>query len=748
MSVTPSPIGGFAAQFFDNNGVILSGGKIYTYAAGTTTPQATYTSALGITPHSNPIILDSAGRVPGGEIWLTDGLVYKFKIETSTGVLIGTYDNITGVNSNFVNYTVQEEVQTATAGQTVFNLSTINYTPGTNSLSVYIDGVNQYVGDSYLETDSNTVTFTAGLHVGAEVKFTTAVQVTTGTMDAGDVGYNPPFTGGAPTTVEAKLSEYVSVKDFGAVGDGVADDTVAIQEALNASACVYAPAGTYLTSAALTVPANTLFYGEGTIKAKASYVPSFMLLAAAGSTVRGLSFDGTNMPVPTVAWTGAGVGTARAPIGSAIFVNGASGSEVAGVTLDGLTFANFPSGPVCAFYADGLQIIDCKADTVQTYTGAETNGVYHVNYGAAPSIVNSSIDGFNWKGFYFAYTTQGTMVNCSAIGGVAGHSAHYVTYGSGNTLSACSQTGGFGFKCTNSEDVIVDAYVSLNSSNSGLYAYCSKNVVFSNCLVKQPAGRGVLITADSSFGPCQNILVTGCEVIYKTIAAGVNQAGVYIEGDATNGVEDVTITGCKFWQPFFGVQVAAAASSTIAKMNIIGCTFYRPVQYGILGYVKSAVISNCNFDLNTAFPAGYLQAQTSVAGDDIVVVGNRSLTSSGSGVHWDIATGASAGSLVFDSLLFANNLGNGGNEFIKIAGNNATTDAVNNITLTGNVGVDLAAANPVLITANATTTTNCTTLTGNVLSSGSLRKNIRVVNSVNVTNKVDSGNNVNAVTYA
>jgi hypothetical protein len=248
MSVTPSPIGGFAAQFFDNNGQPLSGGKIYTYAAGTTTPQATYTSALGITPHSNPIILDSAGRVPGGEIWLTDGLVYKFKIDTATDVLIGTYDNITGVNSNFVNYTVQEEVQTATAGQTVFNLATINYTPATNSLSVYIDGVNQYVGDSYLETDSDTVTFTSGLHVGAEVKFTTAVQVATGTMDAEDVGYNPPFTGGAPTNVEIKLAQYVSVKDFGAVGDGVTNDRVAINNALAAGKRVYFPAGTYLVS--------------------------------------------------------------------------------------------------------------------------------------------------------------------------------------------------------------------------------------------------------------------------------------------------------------------------------------------------------------------------------------------------------------------------------------------------------------------------------------------------------------------
>lgn len=94
MAVNPSPVGGYAGQFFDNNGQPLSGGKIRTYDAGTTTPRATYTSNTGATPHANPIILDSAGRVPGGEIWLTNGVAYKFTIETSTDILIGTYDNI------------------------------------------------------------------------------------------------------------------------------------------------------------------------------------------------------------------------------------------------------------------------------------------------------------------------------------------------------------------------------------------------------------------------------------------------------------------------------------------------------------------------------------------------------------------------------------------------------------------------------------------------------------------------------
>ena len=294
MAVFLSPLGGVAAQFFDNSGNVLTGGKIYTYSAGTTTDQATYTNSTGVTFHSNPIILDASGRVPGGEIWLADAVSYKFVIEDSNNVLIGTYDNIIGINSNFLNYSVQEETQTATQGQTVFTLATITYSLGTNSLNVFVNGSKQISGINYAETDSTTVTFASGLNVGDVVDFTTAASLSSGVASASTttfvgtkgqigvvqdianptgsdwLGFQQSGTGATSSgySVQDKLRQTVSVKDFGATGDGTTDDTASIQAALNSTfnaggGTVFVPAGTYKTSAPLIVRTNTVLEGVG-----------------------------------------------------------------------------------------------------------------------------------------------------------------------------------------------------------------------------------------------------------------------------------------------------------------------------------------------------------------------------------------------------------------------------------------------------------------------------------------------------
>jgi len=97
MSINLSAFAGAGAQFFDANGAPLTGGLLYTYASGTSTPVTTYTSRAGTTNNTNPIVLDAAGRTPD-EIWLDGGVLYKFVLKSSTYVQIGSYDSIPAIN--------------------------------------------------------------------------------------------------------------------------------------------------------------------------------------------------------------------------------------------------------------------------------------------------------------------------------------------------------------------------------------------------------------------------------------------------------------------------------------------------------------------------------------------------------------------------------------------------------------------------------------------------------------------------
>jgi hypothetical protein len=161
MAVFLSPVGGVAAQFFSNNGVPLAGGKLFTYAAGTTTPQVSYTSSAGNTAHSNPIILDSAGRVPGGEIWITSQ-AYKFVLSDANNVLIATYDNIFGIGA--ASYQIQNF--TGTGSATVFTLSASSF--GENYTFVYINGV--YQNKNTYTVSGTTLTFSEAPPVTSKIE--------------------------------------------------------------------------------------------------------------------------------------------------------------------------------------------------------------------------------------------------------------------------------------------------------------------------------------------------------------------------------------------------------------------------------------------------------------------------------------------------------------------------------------------------------------------------------------------------
>lgn len=193
MAVNLSFIGGAGWQFFDNNGNLLVGGKIYTYAAGTTTPLTTYTSRNGNVANTNPIILDSAARTPE-QIWSTEGLLYKYVVTYPNDVVLRTWDNIGG---------------SVVASDLAQDLAA----PSGSSL----------------------------------------------------VGFLQSGTGAVARTVQSKLRDMVNVKDFGAVGDGVADDTAAIQaaiDAVNIGGTVYLFGGVFKTTQELLITKTISIVGE------------------------------------------------------------------------------------------------------------------------------------------------------------------------------------------------------------------------------------------------------------------------------------------------------------------------------------------------------------------------------------------------------------------------------------------------------------------------------------------------------
>jgi hypothetical protein len=169
--IAPNP----RQQYLDANGDPLSGGLLFTYAAGTTTKTATYTTSVGNVANSNPIVLDSSGRTPYG-IWLTDGQAYKFTLAPSgdtdpPSASIFSEDNIDGTND----FDAVGTSQWAASGFTPTYISTTQFTVTGDQTSIL------QVGRRIQATVSSGTVY-GQISVSAYTSITTVTLV----MDAGD----------------------------------------------------------------------------------------------------------------------------------------------------------------------------------------------------------------------------------------------------------------------------------------------------------------------------------------------------------------------------------------------------------------------------------------------------------------------------------------------------------------------------------------------------------------------------------
>ena len=159
---------------------------------------------------------------------------------------------------------------TATQGQTVFTIP-FSYVPDNYNLAVFVNGSKQIIDVNYSESSSTSITFFTGLNVGDLVEVIYNLPIAAGQIDASNILYDQGGIGAVESTVQKKLQESVSVKDFGAIGDGVTDDTAAINTAVTAAAgkALFFPSGTYLTTTGInytaTSPINIYGSGPGSV---------------------------------------------------------------------------------------------------------------------------------------------------------------------------------------------------------------------------------------------------------------------------------------------------------------------------------------------------------------------------------------------------------------------------------------------------------------------------------------------------
>ena len=486
MTVDISLFAGAGAQFFDDNGVPLAGGLLYSYAAGTTTAATTYTSATGLTANSNPIVLNAAGRVEE-EVWLNAGDLYKFILQDSNEVQIGSWDNIPGItNAN-------------TLAAELANQSDIT------------------LGDALIGFKQ---TYSLGVMPGAVGK-----------------------------TLNDKMQDLVSVKDFGAKGDGTTDDTSAIQAAIYLACtyggCVYLPAGTYKISSALTFTMNS----------------------------------GTTDPVKRPSMRGDGMGA------TTIYQTAnANGIEIIGYDSNPAGYCLFEDFTLYGYQLNklGFALKDIAFVTINNvYIAGWATGLYGAN--VLSSTFNDLVIRFNTGGFYFepnaafGFVSEPnaiTMSNCT-VGNNYAYGGKVIGAGTFNYTGGSIEANGAGTDLSSGKWGLALVDVGGSIAQQSASGFTISGVYFEG-----NGGQAQFQVQQTVSRPGINGVLTGCS--FTALGASYPQQQVYLAATLSSYAFPITFESCG-WAGLDG-YTASGSRPTINnvagdfKLAMVGCTYYSAVD--------------------------------------------------------------------------------------------------------------------------------------------------------------------------